>query len=299
MVGFREPGYLWEMNKPFVWGPIGGMENTNWKLLLNLNIQEFIFYSLRNIFNTFQKLFLVRPKKAATSKLSRLISATDKNKKDIKKYWGIESVIIPEVGMSNYGNQIIRSRKKIEPLKIVWSGQHTGGKALNILLRSLVKLPSEINWQLDILGKGKMTDTWKKLAIKLSISENCNWHGWLPREDSINVMKNAHILCITSIKDLTSTVTLEGLSIGLPIIAIDHCGFSNVINSNCGIKIPIDYPSNIQKSYIDIISNLYFDDEYRVSLCYGALERAKDFSWDKKIEKINNIYSSLLKEKIN
>ena len=27
MIGFREPGYLWELKDiPFVWGPIGGME---------------------------------------------------------------------------------------------------------------------------------------------------------------------------------------------------------------------------------------------------------------------------------
>ena len=58
MVGFREPGYLWKMNKPFVWGPIGGMENTNWKLLFNLSIKEFLFYSLRNTINTYQKFFL-------------------------------------------------------------------------------------------------------------------------------------------------------------------------------------------------------------------------------------------------
>src|SRR5690606_33474414 len=25
MVGFREPGYLWQLGIPFVWGPVGGM----------------------------------------------------------------------------------------------------------------------------------------------------------------------------------------------------------------------------------------------------------------------------------
>jgi len=25
MVGFREPGYLWKLGIPFVWGPVGGM----------------------------------------------------------------------------------------------------------------------------------------------------------------------------------------------------------------------------------------------------------------------------------
>ena len=27
MIGFREPGYLWKIEeKPFVWGPIGGLK---------------------------------------------------------------------------------------------------------------------------------------------------------------------------------------------------------------------------------------------------------------------------------
>jgi hypothetical protein len=24
MIGYREPGYLWKLNVPFVWGPMGG-----------------------------------------------------------------------------------------------------------------------------------------------------------------------------------------------------------------------------------------------------------------------------------
>ena len=33
MVGYREPGYLWKIDKPFVWGPIGGLEITPWRFL--------------------------------------------------------------------------------------------------------------------------------------------------------------------------------------------------------------------------------------------------------------------------
>lgn len=294
MVGFREPGYLWKLKKPFVWGPIGGMENTNWKLLLNLSFKEFVFYGLRNIFNTYQKSFLVRPKLAARNLTSKLISATEKNKKDIKKYWGVDSIIIPEVGMNDFNVQVVNIREEGEPLKIVWSGQHTGGKALNILLKSLVKLPEDTLWKLDILGEGQMTTKWKKLANGLGVQNNCNWYGWMDREKSIEIMKKAHVLCITSIKDLTSTVTLEALSLGLPIIAIDHCGFSNVINSNCGIKIPISKPSKLQMLFSESINMLYLKENYRQKLCKGALDRSKDFSWKKKVNKLNEIYYSLL-----
>ena len=36
MIGFREPGYLWKMELPFIWGPVGGTVNVHlryWKIL--------------------------------------------------------------------------------------------------------------------------------------------------------------------------------------------------------------------------------------------------------------------------
>ena len=33
MVGFREPGYLWQLGIPFVWGPVGGMGLFPWRFL--------------------------------------------------------------------------------------------------------------------------------------------------------------------------------------------------------------------------------------------------------------------------
>ena len=30
-IGYREPGYLWKIPKPFIWGPIGGMDNRSVK----------------------------------------------------------------------------------------------------------------------------------------------------------------------------------------------------------------------------------------------------------------------------
>ena len=58
MVGYREPGFLWKMDKPFVWGPIGGTEDVPWKLFSLFSFYGKIFYGGRNIINGFQKRFL-------------------------------------------------------------------------------------------------------------------------------------------------------------------------------------------------------------------------------------------------
>lgn len=299
MVGYREPGFLWKIDKPFVWGPIGGTQNVPWHLFAVLNAYGKLFYGGRNVINTIQKHFLNRPKLAAKKKQLALIAATPDIKKDIKKLWGRNSEIITEVGANNFLNITPSHRNENEVFKIVWSGQHTSGKALNILLHSLALLDTKVNWELDVLGVGKETKIWKQLSERLNISEQCNWHGWLPKHDAMHTMQKAHVLCITSLKDLTSTVTIEAVTFGLPVICLNHCGFAHVIDQSCGIKIDLKSLKNIRSDFKHAIEKLYDDEDYRKKLSEGALHRAKDFSWEKKIEKLNSIYTDLLDEDTN
>ncbi len=295
MVGYREPGYLWKIDKPFVWGPIGGTQNVPWHLFSIFNLYGKLFYGGRNIINTIQKHVLKRPRFAAKKSPSVLIAATPDIQKDILKLWHKSSEIITEVGTDDSLDIKINDRKENETLKLVWSGQHTSGKALNILLKSLAVLDAQINWQLDILGVGTETKHWQSLANKLNISSRCTWHGWIPKNDALSIMENGHVLCITSLKDLTSTITLEAISLGLPIICLDHCGFAYVVNESCGIKIKVDSLKTIQSGFKKAIELLYKDENLRKQLAVGALKRAKDFSWKENVEKLNAIYSKLLR----
>jgi glycosyltransferase involved in cell wall biosynthesis len=294
MVGYREPGYLWKMNKPFVWGPLGGMQDVHFKLLFNLDISGMLFYTARLTINNFQKRFSQRLKKAAQRERTCLIAATEADRRLIQKYWHTNSVLIPEVGQELLPESNIVKRKPGEPLKIVWSGQHTAGKALNILLKCLREFPRDANWHLSILGTGRMTKKWQAMAVKYNINDRCTWHNWLEKKDAHLIMQASHVLCITSLKDLTSTVTLEGLSFGLPVVCIDHCGFGNVINENCGIKIPVDYPWNLVHNFKKALELIYSDELFRQKLATGALRRAGEFCWDHKAGEINIIYNSLL-----
>jgi len=293
MVGYREPGFLWRMKKPFVWGPIGGTENIPWKLFSLFSFYGKLFYGFRNIINSFQKHWLKRPKLAAQHTHAKLIAATPDIKKSIKTLWNSDSIIIPEIGALEISEIQVSKRKKNEPLKIIWSGQHTSGKALPILLKSLSFLDQDILWELHVLGTGTETKYWKKTAIQLGISKSCVWHGWLLKENALEVMKSGHLLTITSLKDLTSSVIIEGISLGLPVVTLDHCGFSFVIDETCGIKIPVDNPKKIFINFKLAIQSLYKSESYRKSLAEGALIRAQDFSWEKKIKQLNEVYQKL------
>lgn len=294
MVGYREPGFLWKIKKPFIWGPIGGTENVPWKLFSLFNLHGKLFYGGRNLINSYQKNYFKRPRMAASHENSVLIAATPDIKKSINTLWNRDSVVIPEVGAVNIPEIEINKRSSTEPLKIVWSGQHTSGKALHILLKSLALLNSDVKWELHILGVGKETENWKDLSQELKIGNNCIWYGWIEKKEAFQIMKNGHCLAITSLKDLTSSVIIEGISLGLPIVTLDHCGFSFVVNQLCGIKIPVNNLDKIYVNFKNAIEKLYSNEKLRISLAEGALKRAKEFSWDSKIEQLNSVYQKLV-----
>lgn len=294
MVGYREPSYLWKVNKPFVWGPLGGLENSPWSFLPALGLKGMVFYTSRNLLNSWQRNYLPRPKKAANKKDARLIAATPANAKLVKALWGQDALVMTEVGSPKSNRSKITERNNIAPLQIIWSGLHIPRKNLPLLLRALQHI--SVPYHLHVLGEGEMTGKWQQLAKKWNMQERLTWHGWLSWADAQTVMGQGHVLCITSISDLTSTVTLEGLSHGLPIICLDHCGFAHVVDDNCGIKIAVDNPTNAAANIKRALETLYHNELCRQKLSMGALQRAKEFDWAVKIDKLNLIYDDLLNE---
>jgi len=291
-VGFRFPGTFYQLDIPFVWGPIGGLENTPWQFLPSMGPAGAAYYAGRNVVNTLQKRLLPGPKKAfaKAAACGGIIAATEGIRREIEKWYGHQSEVIPEVGPPATIADDFQRRSPDEPLRLAWSGRHDAGKALPLLLRALAELPRQTPWNLTILGQGPDTAKWKRLADRLGLADRCTWTGWLPRDVAVSRLHAAHLFVITSLKDLTSTVLLEALSQGLPVLCPDHCGFSNVVTDACGIKLPIHTPKQFSRELAKAIVQLEGNEPLRRQLAAGALLRVHDFAWDKKAEQVEAIY---------
>ena len=300
MVGFREPGYLWSLGIPFVWGPVGGMGLFPWRFLWIAGRYGTLYYLGYNLFNWLHMNLLSRPRLAArvaaSGSVNGLIMATAENRNGAFRYWGCASTVLSEVGLAQEPVLQIRERVCGEPLRLVWSGAHVPRKALNLALLALSRLPANMNWQLDILGKGQQTVPWQRLAEKLNINSRCHFHGWISRKRALAVMRKAHIALITSLRDLTSTVTVEALALGLPIVCLDHCGFADVVNEHCGVKIPVTVSHEVVEAIRQAIEFLGRNEKRRQSLACGSLERARTFNWIDKAQVVDRIYQAKVGE---
>jgi len=295
-VGWRAPGLLWKLDVPFVWGPIGGIENTPWRLLPAMGTRGLVYYGLRNVINGFQIRFSYLPRQGFR-RAAALIAATSGVARCIERSYARRANVICEVSLPPVVAAEPSVRDPAKPLKMAWSGEHQPGKALPLLLHALARLPAEVPWELDVLGQGPCTQAWRRVSRALGLDPQVTWHGWLPRQDALRVVRTAHLFVITSLKDLTSTVIIEALALGVPVICPDHCGFSDVVTDECGIKLPIDSVRHFEAELAQAIVRLASDEPERRRLAAGALERAKDFSWEKKAEAVDQIYRRVLAQR--
>jgi len=291
-VGFRFPGHLWKLGIPFVWGPIGGLENIPWRLLPAMGVGGAAYYAARNVVNSSHKRFLPAPRKAFR-RASAVIAATSGIQAEILRWYGVPSEVISEVSVPFEATTEFALRAPCEPLLIAWSGLHLPGKALQLLLRGLRATPG--NWHLDIYGDGPCRSQWESLASRLGVAARCTWHGQVSRDEALSGLRRAHLFVITSLKDLTSTVIIEALAQGVPVICPDHCGFSDVVTDECGIKLPIHSTGEFEQHLARAVAELASDEKRRQRLAAGALRRALAYSPEAKAEAIERVYRDAFK----
>jgi glycosyltransferase involved in cell wall biosynthesis len=288
-VGFRLPGMLWQLGLPFVWGPIGGLEQTTWALIPALGLRGALYLLARNLWNDWDRRFSRTPRLAFERADGAIIAATSGIQKEIRRFYGHESTVISEIGLPPVTRETPVRRLSSEPLHLLWCGRHIPGKALPFLFSALQQLPPHFEWKLTIVGDGPSSAHWRRLAQAKGVSDRCEWLGQVARETVLRRMQTAHAFVVTSVYDLTSTVVVEALANGLPVVCPDHCGFKDAITPECGIKVPASSQRRLVRGLAHSIRQL-FEEDRRWELARGALARSAAYHWEAKARAVDGIY---------
>ena len=298
MIGFREPGYLWKIeNKPFVWGPIGGLKQFPSSYLEGAGIKMKLFNRIKNIVNIYQIKHDKRVDQAL-KKADLLISSIPDSYNAIKKYKGLNSIIIPETGCFIDDNSIKRNKeeKVDDDFRLLWVGKFDFRKQLNIALATMSKLKDKSNIKLIICGSGSdnQISYYKQMAINLGIEDNVVWKGNIENSKVKEEMRKSDIFFFTSVSEDTSTVVLEAVSCGLPVLCFDTCGMGYVINESVGQKVPLNNPRQSADDFAEKINYLYNNREYLQKLSDGCKQRQKELSWDNKAKQMVELYNKVI-----
>lgn len=292
--GYREPGYLWRLGVPFVWGPIGGTQNYPWRLIGEAGWRGTAAEGLRSMLNGLQLRISHRVRRAAWQ-ASALLAASSTNQSDFARVVGRAPVLMVDVGLTRVATSA-PTRLADTPLRILWSGELRTRKALSLLLRALARLPRHVAYEVRVVGAGPCEKRWRALARRLGVDHHVRWMGWLPHTEALQQNSWAHVLVFTSLRDTSGTVILEALASGLPVVGLDHQGVHDIVTDQAGIRIPITTRPQVVERLADAMATLAMDISVWQRLSDGALERAREYLWIRQGTRMGAIYRHVLED---
>ena len=295
MIGFREPGCLYdvakEFNIPIVWGPIGGLKQFPLKYANNWKMK--VFQYIKNKLNILQIKYYPRITHALNN-ADALISSIPDSYHTIKQYTGIESVIIPETGCKDYIHNENR-RFDEDILNVVWAGKFDYRKRIDIAIKAIAKSGNE-NIHLHVYGTGNdnQVNEVSSLISTLHIDSQVTFHGNTSHDDVERAMQSAHLFFFTSVSEDTSTVVLEAISNGLPVLCFDTCGMSAVIDDSVGKKISLSNPEQSIKEFAHSLNYFHENRNELKIFSDNCRKKSSELSWENKGDIIMNIYKKLI-----
>ena len=292
-IGFREPGYLWKLDKPFVWGPIGGAQFVNTVLLKNFPFRYKFLIFAKNAATFLQLKYYSRVRRAATQ-ASQLIFSTEENRSNFQRFIGRSGLLLSEQASFGFVTDFIESRVDVKSLfEMVWVGNVIKRKNLIFLFNALALISERDRWRLKIIGDGPEIENLKALSRNLKISENIVWHGKKSQADAISLISGADLHVLSSLSEANTTVLYEAMSVGVPTISLDQNGMHTSLANGRGVLVPITTYNQTLEVFASEINSLILNPRRIIELKHKMVRLIDESSWVKKIEKFEMIYDSV------
>ncbi|MCA9223499.1 MAG: glycosyltransferase family 4 protein [Planctomycetales bacterium] len=297
--GFREPGHLWRLDVPFVWGPVGGTQSFPQSFARFVDRRGAIREAIRGVVNSAQLRYSPRVRQASR-RAATVLAANSTGQRDLWNAHRLRADWQLETGLSQLAECPPTPRRSDEPLRILWSGNLETWKAPQILFAALARVQRRVpnSFRLTMLGQGRLREDLERLAERGGFAQHVQWLGQIPYAEALGKYRESHVLAFTSLRDTSGNVVLEAMAAGVPIVCFDLHGARDMVTDDCGVKISIERPASALEDWAAAIEKLFNDEPLRLRLAAGACERAAYFLWDRQGERMAAVYRHVLRDQL-
>jgi glycosyltransferase involved in cell wall biosynthesis len=185
-----------------------------------------------------------------------------------------------------------------DKIHLLFVGRLVPYKCVDIVIEAISKLDEATQEKifLTIVGKGVEKVRLEKLVQELRLSERVHFTGQIPQQETAKYYRQADIFCFPSIREFGGAVVLEAMACGLPCIVANNGGIGEYVTEETGFKIEPLSREYLTQELTDKIKILVEDEQLREDMSVKAIERAKEFTWESKAQKIINIYQEMIGE---
>lgn len=125
-----------------------------------------------------------------------------------------------------------RRNRALHPLPVlVCAGNLIPRKGHRVLLRALARC-TDLAWRLQLAGEGPEHAELARLAIELGLADRIEFSGELPPDAMPAFLANADLFILPSFSEGRSNALLEAMASGLPVVASDIDGVTELIEDD-------------------------------------------------------------------
>lgn len=288
------PSFLWKLNKPFVWGPIGHHTSIPHDFLKNYALS----YYLKDRLTTFVKKLFWHTSFSLkkTVQQSNHIFCMNSSIPQVLNLKDKKHSFMPSVATQDFGFQLTQQEEHFIFLSI---GRLVPLKGFDLTINSFAKFikmqPQYIKdkCRLILIGSGPEYQTYKELIEELEIQEYATIIEWMSRDKLIEWYKKASVFVFPS-HEGAGMVVAEALSFGLPVLCLDNYGPGEFIDQESGFSIPY---TNYKQTIIDMsmtMNKLFHSPELLTQMRIKARAQfEKNFQWNSKGDELKKVYLTL------
>lgn len=207
---------LAKLDKPLVWGPVGGGAVAPILLMPGLGIRGITEESARLMLRPLAALLTGARR---TAKRAAVIlcqnSETAKRLGQLTKTDILPNALAVTVDVTHPPAGRHRNRILAAGRLIPWKGYH-------LLIRALSVLPQDV--ELDMYGDGPDRQRLERLANRLGQHDRVVFHGRVARRELLAAMAAAAILVHPALHDESPLTLAEAMTLGVPVVALDRAG---------------------------------------------------------------------------
>lgn len=211
------------LDKPLVWGPIGGGVNAPLGLLRELGGRG----NLENAARTLARPFLARlPPVRRAQRQARFIFA--QNRETASRLRASSEVrVMPNALATEVEGSTSVTRRSGE---IFFVGRLLPWKAPTLAVRVLASLENG-DAELHMFGEGPERSRVERLAHTLGVKDRVVFEGWLPRAQLLARLARAGALIHPSLHEEAGMCVAEALGLGTPVVSLRRGGPPEVARS--------------------------------------------------------------------
>jgi glycosyltransferase involved in cell wall biosynthesis len=291
---FWLPSFMALLPIPFVWGPVGGGESTPQSFRGSFGLRGRVYEFLRDIARVVGSL---DPSVRMTARRSVLALASTPESAGKLVRLGSKHVEVEAC----CGVELSRGHRSGDPrfagpfrmchgaVHIFSAGRLLHWKGFHLALRAIAEIRDTVpTLEYSIFGNGPERKRLERLAKELQISDRVHFHDSIPREELLQKMSGFDAMLHPSLHDSGGFACLEAMAAGCPVICLDLGGPAMQVTAETGFKIAAVSPEQTIRELADAIRKLVTDPDLRARLSRAARTRAKAFSWEQKLEVVED-----------